>query len=53
MNPYTQQAFATVARKLDDLMLPPANVPPSVTKAYQHAKSAIVWAGRRNPHNSR
>uniref|UniRef100_A0A1D1XK92 Tetra-spanning protein 1 n=1 Tax=Anthurium amnicola TaxID=1678845 RepID=A0A1D1XK92_9ARAE len=55
-NLYTQQAFALVARKLDDLLLPPAaspNIPPSVTKAYQHAKSAIIWIGRRNPHNSR
>jgi len=57
MNSYTQQAFATVAQTLDELMLPPSassSIPPSVTKAYQHAKSAIIWVGRRNlPHNSR
>ncbi|RIA83205.1 hypothetical protein C1645_834154 [Glomus cerebriforme] len=51
MNHYTQQAFATVAQKLDELLLPPSaspNIPPPVTKAYQHAKNAVIWAGRRN-----
>jgi hypothetical protein len=56
MNTYTQQVFASVARFLDEQLLPPSarqGVPPAVTKAYQHAKNAIIWMGRRNPHNSR
>jgi hypothetical protein len=58
MNNYTKQAFFTVAQYLDDLMLPPSaspNIPPYVTKAYQHAKRAVIWAGRNNnlSHSSR
>ncbi|CAB4376092.1 unnamed protein product [Rhizophagus irregularis] len=56
MNTYTQQVFAAVARFLDERLLPPSaspSIPPPVTKAYQHAKNAIIWMGRRNSHNSR
>lgn len=56
MNTYTQQVFTVVARFLDERLLPPSaspNIPPLVTRAYQHAKNAIIWMGRRNHHNSR
>lgn len=58
MNPYTQQAFSTVAKVLDEQMLPPSaspSIPPYITKAYQHVKEAVTWAGHKNnpTHSSR
>ncbi|CAG8600817.1 11952_t:CDS:10 [Diversispora eburnea] len=48
MNKFTTQTFRDVGNYLDRLLLPPSanpNIPPFVTKAYQHAKSAVIWAG--------
>ncbi|RHZ76467.1 hypothetical protein Glove_197g50 [Diversispora epigaea] len=49
MSKFTAQTFHNVGNFLDKSLLPPSaspNIPPYVTKAYLHAKSAVIWAGR-------
>lgn len=52
MNTFTKQVFVDLGQFLDGFLLPPSaspSVPSYVTKAYRHAKSAVIWAGRYNP----
>ncbi|CAG8617347.1 4668_t:CDS:2 [Ambispora gerdemannii] len=49
MNPYTKDAFSNVRQRLDVWLLPPtadSRIPPYVTKAYRHLKTAITYFGQ-------
>ncbi|CAG8532869.1 334_t:CDS:2 [Paraglomus brasilianum] len=52
MNQYTKRTFSHLGQRLDSWLLPPSadsRIPPYVTNAYRHAKTAVAWFGQVHP----
>ncbi|CAG8464157.1 3631_t:CDS:2 [Paraglomus occultum] len=52
MNQYTKRTFSDLGQRFDTWLLPPSadpRIPPYVTKAYRHAKTAVAWFGQVHP----